>query len=205
MHYGHVGDFYTITVPSKMHSHNVRGEKNPKYDGTTTKQANDYLCDLWKCIRAKLDRVDLRLYGIRVTEPHHDAAPHWHLLLFMHPDDRMAIRSIIQSYAMREDGNEPGAAEHRFKCVEIDPHEVDAAGYVAKYIAKNIDGEFVDLDTYGEDAKTSAKRITAWANINGIRQFQFIGGPSVTLWRELRKLPESDQEDLEQFRQAADA
>jgi hypothetical protein len=202
---GDLGDFYTITTPSKMHSHSITGIKNPKYDNTTAKQANDYLCNVWACIRAKLDREKIKLYGIRVSEPHHDGTPHWHLLLFSSPEHRVRSREIIQQYAMQEDGKEAGAEKHRYKCVPIDPNKGDAAGYIAKYVAKNIDGEFIKTDSYGNDAKSSAQRITAWANLNGIRQFQFVGGPSVTLWRQLRRAEEQENQELEACRKVADA
>lgn len=202
---GDLGDFYTITTPSKMHSHSTSGIKNPKYNNTTSKQANDYLCNVWARIRAKLEREKIKVYGIRVSEPHHDATPHWHLLLFTSPENRVKTRDIIQHYAMLEDGQEAGAEKHRYKCVPIDPTKGDAAGYIAKYVAKNIDGEFIKTDSYGNEAKSSARRITAWANLHGIRQFQFIGGPSVTLWRQLRKAETQENQELEACRQVADA
>ncbi|WP_339722410.1 replication endonuclease [uncultured Paraglaciecola sp.] len=202
---GDVGDFYTITTPSKMHSHSTTGIKNYKYDNTTSKQANNYLCNVWARIRAKLEREQIKIYGIRVSEPHHDGTPHWHLLLFTAPEFRKRSREIIQHYAMQEDGKEAGAEKHRYKCVPIDPAKGDAAGYIAKYVAKNIDGEFIKTDSYGNEAKSSAQRITAWANLNGIRQFQFIGGPSVTLWRQLRRAEAQENQELEACRMAADA
>jgi hypothetical protein len=202
---GDSGDFYTITTPSKMHSHSTTGIKNAKYDNTTSKQANDYLCMVWARIRAKLEREQIKIYGIRVSEPHHDATPHWHLLLFTALEHRERSREIIQHYAMQEDSKEAGAEKHRYKCVPIDPTKVDAAGYIAKYVAKNIDGEFIKTDSYGNEAKSSAQRITAWANLNGIRQFQFIGGPSVTLWRQLRRAEIQENQELEACRKVADA
>jgi len=202
---GDLGDFYTIATPSKMHSHSTTGIKNSKYNNTTSKQANDYLCNVWARIRAKLEREQIKIYGIRVSEPHHDATPYWHLLLFTDPEHRERSREIIQHYAMQEDGKEAGAEKHRYKCVPIDPAKGDAAGYIAKYVAKNIDGEFIKTDSYGIEAKSSAQRITAWANLNGIRQFQFIGGPSVTLWRQLRRAEALDNQELKACRKVADA
>lgn len=65
--------------------------------------------------------------------------------------------------------------------------------YIAKYIAKNFDGEHVGEDLYGQDAVESATRIRTWASNWKIRQFQPIGGPSVTVWREARSFAGIEQ------------
>ncbi len=204
-HLGHVGEFYTLTTPSRMHTCLHSGFVNPNYDGTTVLQAHEYLVHLWALIRAELDRKDIRSYGFRVVEPHHDGTPHWHLLLFMPKKHRETVRRVMHHYALMDNGNEPGALKHRFKAEPIDPAKGSATGYIAKYISKNIDGYKLEQDLYGNDAASAAERITAWANTWGIRQFQQIGGPSVTVWRQLRKLDKSDDPDLENIRLSATA
>jgi hypothetical protein len=206
-HLGHVGEFYTITTPSRMHARLKRGGPNPKYDGTTPDQAHKYLTELFRCIRAKLHRNDLNVYGIRVVEPNHDGTPHWHLLLFMPAEQCEQVRSIFNDYSLRSDSKERGASRHRFTAKSIDPNKGSAAGYVAKYVAKNIDGDNLDTDLYGLDAKDSARAIDAWASTYNIRQFQFIGGPSVTVWRELRRLAsfEDTQHESDLMRSAIQA
>jgi hypothetical protein len=83
------------------------------------------------------------------------------------------------------------ATAHRCDFKKIDPEKGDAAGYLAKYITKAIDatdaGELVGQDLYGYDAGVSARRVEAWASRHRVRQFQQIGGPSVSAWRELRR------------------
>lgn len=201
----HAGEFYTLTTPSRMHACLHNGRTNPRFDGTTTLQAHEYLTHLWALIRAELNRQGVRPYGFRVVEPHHDGTPHWHLLLFMPHEQREVVREVIRRYALADSGDELGAQTHRFKAVAIDPAKGSAAGYIAKYIAKNIDGHDLEQDLYGNDAHEAAERITAWANTWGIRQFQQIGGPSVTVWRQLRRLEKTDDEELEAIRQTATA
>ena len=195
---GYVGDFYTLTAPSKFHSAHSGGGFVKTWMGNNPRECQQYLCKIWACARAKLKRQGLSVYGFRVAEPHHDGMPHWHMLLFMLPEHRDRIRNILREYALHEDGNEPGAVEHRFTVKEIDQQKGTATGYIAKYISKNIDGYALDNETdeeSGEDLKTMAKAVTAWASRWRIRQFQQIGGAPVTVWRELRRLRNTELPD----------
>lgn len=186
---GHEATFLTITCPSKYHrSYSTSGHENPKWGGFTPIEGQNYLNKLWQLIRSKLNRLGIRFYGFRVAEPQHDGTPHWHLLLFVEPDYYQPMIEIMREYAMKEDGEEKGAEQHRFTEVKIDPSKGSATGYIAKYISKNIDGSDLEEGFYGEDPLDAACRVDAWAACWGIRQFQQLGGCSVTVWRELRRL-----------------
>ncbi|EBK7544764.1 replication endonuclease, partial [Salmonella enterica] len=149
-------------------------------------------------IRAKLHREEIRIFGIRVAEPHHDGTPHWHMLMFMLPEDVERVRLIIRDYAWEEDRHElksDKAKKARFHAEAIDPEKGSATGYVAKYISKNIDGYALDGETddeSGELLKETAPAVSAWAARWHIRQFQFIGGAPVTVYRELRRLADTE-------------
>lgn len=190
---GHIAALYTITCPSRMHARRSKsGDANPKYDGTSPQEAQKHLTQIWARMRAKLNRDGLTYYGFRVVEPHHDGTPHWHLLIFMPKENLKSITNILRHYAMQQDSNEEGAAEHRFTVVKCDPKKGSATGYIAKYISKNIDGYGVEDDFYGKDAKDSSMRIVNWASTWAVRQFQQLGGPPVTLYRELRRIQGND-------------
>lgn len=187
--YGLSGMFYTITCPSRMHARmSATGEANQNYDGTSPRQAQKYLVKMWSLIRAKLVRMGIIFYGIRVAEPHHDATPHWHLLLFVAPEQADKLTAVLREYALRDSPDEDGADKHRFKVEKIEPAIGRATGYISKYISKSIDGYGLEEDLYGTEAITAAERIVAWASVWKIRQFQTVGGPPVTVWRELRRI-----------------
>lgn len=83
---------------------------------------------------------------------------------------------------------EPGAKLRRCDFKTIDWERGSAAGYIAKYVAKNIDGYKVEKDLYGNDAMETSARVEAWASTWNVRQFQQVGGPPVGPWRELRRV-----------------
>ncbi|WP_420253120.1 replication endonuclease [Klebsiella pneumoniae] len=195
---GYVGEFYTLTAPSKYHATTKAGYRNSKWNGASPSDTQSYLTGLWARIRAKLHREEIRIFGIRVAEPHHDGTPHWHMLMFMLPEDAERVRLIIRDYAWEEDLHElrsDKAKKARFHAEAIDPEKGSATGYVAKYISKNIDGYALDGETddeSGELLKETAPAVSAWAARWHIRQFQFIGGAPVTVYRELRRLADTE-------------
>ncbi|MGY3943744.1 replication endonuclease [Aeromonas tecta] len=221
----HVAIFLTFTCPSRFHSVHRNGSSNQKWldaGRPTVRAAQAWLVGCWDNIRKRADEAGIKPYGFRFAEPHHDGTPHWHAVLFMSTQQAKTYLQICRHYMMLDSGNEPGAKQHRFKVVFIDPRKGSACGYCSKYVAKNIDGFAVGKDhEAGKRAKAvdTAARVDAWKSDNRIRQFQQIGGPSVTAWREFRRLrTELDQENpmlqdltpeqhfaLENVRKAADA
>ena len=206
--YGHVGEFWTLTSASRFHAMRwIKKAKkavgNRKWNGFNPRQTQDHLCNVWARIRSALNRAGIRFYGFRVVEPHHDGTPHWHLLVFMRREHRAEARRICREYALMVDPNEKGARTVRFTAKAIDPSKGTAAGYIAKYVAKNVDGRGVhgalqmQDDETGLDFESGAERVRAWATTWGIRQFQQVGGPSVTVWRELRRLWSSLDDDAD--------
>lgn len=204
---GHVGLFVTMTCPSRMHAVTVgaggRPVPNRRYDGhSTPRTSQQWLRTTWARCRASLARQGVKVYGLRVAEPHHDATPHWHALLWCEDEAQArALEATVRKYWLREDGQEPGAIKNRVNVKRMTAG--GAAGYVAKYIAKSVGhhalAESLDV-AQGQLLTVEAgdvpghRRVDAWAATWGIRQFQAVGMPPVSVWRELRRVT-SDQVD----------
>ncbi|ATY79665.1 hypothetical protein CVS42_01645 [Aeromonas veronii] len=227
---GYVGLFFTWTAPSRFHPwKTVRSsqsggpdstEENPKHDGSSPRDAQHYISELWKRCRSALDRNLVKrgeflladpidYFGFRVVEPHHDGTPHWHLLIWVKPEHQHRLIGILQRYALSHDKGDLERKRHpdskklysditpRFDWKVMDKEKGGAVGYIVKYIAKNIDGYRVgdEGDLEAETAAAEgARRVRAWASLWGLRQFQPLKGPQVGIWRELRRLPGRLQE-----------
>lgn len=206
---GYQADFWTLTTPTRFHRFHGDGAVNRGWNESTPREASDYLSKVWAKVRAAFHREQIGAIGLRVAEPHHDGTPHWHFLVFIRPERREQARDIARRYALEMDGDEKGAKRHRFTAKKIDPKRGTAAGYVAKYIAKNIDGFALEQDEHGNKATEAAERVEAWAATWRIRQFQFFGlrFAPVSLWRELRRLDDVSAFDMgvESLRLAADS
>lgn len=204
----HIGIFATLTAPSRFHAQTIAGKRsvaNPKYAGDSPKQAQAWLTKTWARARAELARAGIKIYGLRVVEPHHDGCPHWHALLFAEAQQAEQAQAIIKKQWLKDDGGEVGAAKYRCQFKRLSSN--GAAAYVAKYISKSVGGSLdvgahIDHDEQGRPMQvnragfTGAQRVDAWASLWGIRQFQFIGLPSVGLWRELRRVGQDQIDDM---------
>lgn len=193
--------FVTVTCPSRCHATTADGHPNPKWDGSTIRDSSDYLVNVFfATVRRKLNRKKLRWYGVRVAEPHHDGTVHWHMMIFVRPEERETIISEMEKIAIREDREELGDdITPRFKQELITEEKGTPTGYIATYIGKNLDkgavkgndpktGKPLIDDESGLTMAESVERAVGWAGLHGVRQFQFFGIPSRQVWRELRRL-----------------
>jgi Bacteriophage replication gene A protein (GPA) len=195
---GLIGLFTTNTAPSRFHAAKHGGGINKKYDDSTPDMAQAWLNQTWARCRAQLHRQGVKIMGFRVAEPHHDGCPHWHMLIWVKPEQEKALRMALVDHWLRED--EFGAGRNRLKIKRM--IKGGAAGYVAKYIAKNINDNGIkhhedadEVPNYTLEAREDGEliinpsmRVEAWAACWRIRQFQAIGQPPVTVWRELRRV-----------------
>jgi hypothetical protein len=213
----HFGDESKSRLKGKERRHGNYGPTQPN----DAPAAQAWLCATWARTRSELARVKhgrwacraegcergrakylfgvgVPVFGFRVAEPHHDGCPHWHMLLWTAREFLPDLRRVMRSQWLKDHPEEWGASEHRFKSETM--RAGGAAGYIAKYIAKNIDDPEAVHDGDGQDDEwatgeqgrlfggAAAKRVEAWASTHFIRQFQAIGQPPVTVWRELRRI-----------------
>lgn len=190
---GDLCEFWTVTAPSRFHSQRITGavsDANPAFCGASPREAQNYISKVLARARAAWKRRGLRVFGLRTAEPHHDGTPHWHIICYGPAYDLRFARRLLRVYALRDSADEPGAKKHRFTAIKA-REGTRGAAYAAKYISKNINGEGMsgDIDhETGRRVTSAVQRVDAWAACWGIRQFQFFGCPSISIWRTLRKI-----------------
>ncbi len=109
----------------------------------------------------------------------------------------------------------PSAPRFTVEAIETAPRGEDgrrqggAAAYIAKYIAKNINGKGVEsliCEETGQIVSDMIHNVQTWKSTWGIRQFQFQGCDPITIYRELRRVRQSiEAEQLELIRQGAES
>lgn len=100
------GLFLTLTTPAQFHNSYKKGGFIGHWNGASPRDAQAYLNNVWQRIRAKLGREEIRWFGVRVAEPHHDGTPHWHLLLWVKPEEVLRVTDIFIRYAVKADMHE---------------------------------------------------------------------------------------------------
>lgn len=105
----YAGFFYTLTAPSKYHFN------ASTWNGASPKETQSYMCKVWARARAQLKRECIEYFGIRVVEPHADATPHWHLMLFAPPEQTRRLNQIIRQHFCKEDIQELMIRKQRAK------------------------------------------------------------------------------------------
>ena len=217
-----------ITLPNGK-TKTIENAKWVEAGRPTVREAQAYLQGVWSRIRADIARANINWFGFRIAEPHADGCPHWHLIMYAaseHVSQKSltidktiniqfgSIAEFAKNQALADSPEESGASKHRFTVEPIKDginpdtgNPYSATGYVAKYISKNIDGfgmdEEKDFDG-GGDITSNAKRVTAWASVHAIRQFQQFGGAPVGLWREVRRLYALYQREQESLNESGE-
>jgi hypothetical protein len=181
----------TLTAPPRFHPNPSVGRC--KWDGSSAKDTHNYVMSLWANVKRtfankgiKFNRGDA--FGLRVSEPHLDGCPHYHILMFYKKRDQEIIRSTFKSYFSWSE-----------KAIDFkmgDWEKGSPASYISKYISKNVSTASFTTTTKNENLEQVAsadsaatERIAAWRSSVGIRAFQFFGiNQCATKWNVIRSL-----------------
>ena len=152
--------FMTITLPSEYHEFKTTKQgnlvHNPKYDGTTPKEAVKVLTKMFAKLRQDRSLKDglfkeNRIY-FRVNEPHKDGTPHTHILMFV-PVDR--VQRVKKAFRRLFDG----------RGNNIQDDIKGSTAYIMKYINKTLPLSKKDKLTQKD------KYLNAWYSHNRVIRF----------------------------------
>ncbi|EAW9872495.1 replication endonuclease, partial [Salmonella enterica] len=200
----YVALFFTWTAPQQYHAWLETGRRNRKWNGASPRETQHYFTRTFKNFSTALTRRDIHIFGMHITESHHDGTPHWHGILFVRREQESTLRDVFEMYANAENcsANRAGkppeqSPQSQIMIKPVDRRTGSPTAYITKHICRNLEG----CAPGGRDKETGspwtelARHSAAWASLWGIKQFQFTGGPPVSVWRELRKLSDQKQAD----------
>jgi hypothetical protein len=149
--------FLTMTLPSEFHEMKTFNGKlvpNPKYNGTTPKEAVKILTKQFAKLRQDRSLKELtkaqRMY-YRVNEPHKDGTPHTHILLFIPKEQINRVETAFKRLFLQV-GN------------KFEKNIKSASSYIMKYINKT-------LPMSKEQISEKDKYINAWYVKHRVNRF----------------------------------
>lgn len=73
---------------------------DPVYDGSTIREAHQYIATGWKSILDRCRQAGFNTVGFRTCEPHQDATPHWHCIIFWQGQDHLDLicRQVLSQF-----------------------------------------------------------------------------------------------------------
>lgn len=150
--------FVTLTVPPRMHQNPSNGQD--KWDGSTPEDAKNFLQEKWELIRAILHDKKIDYYGIWSREPHKDATPHQHVLIYVHPDDvQNVIDSLFVHYKMRNEAVKENLTPNGYKVFHSEKcsaeSNMDIKVEDVSYMKRRLSGESIDNKKEGFQSPTS--------------------------------------------------
>ncbi|WCM64909.1 replication endonuclease [Vibrio parahaemolyticus] len=211
--------FITVTAPGEYHP-NPRSNRTSSWNKKNTKAAHQYLMSCWRAFGKAFAKkghsmTDSRFFGLRVTEPHKDGCPHWHMLCFYHPDLKDMLFKEKNGLFYSNFAHSKNAIDIEYEKTESSDGQriASAASYCFKYISKALSGDLEEIKTRNieqdvESTSNSIERIEAWRAATGIRAYQTFGVTSLsTVWNSMRKVSSStgqlqstcDEKQLKRF------
>lgn len=231
--FNYQGAMITLTTPSRFHAFSPNGHVNQKWlkaGKPTAQHGAEWLSHHWALVQSRLAKKNIKLFGFRFCEPHHDGTIHYHLAVWFKEHEQKTVLDTFRNVMLMEKEN--GALKHRFNYLLADRKNgaKGMIGYFLPYISKNTNGR--KLSSHDEissgnyesstvsgsdspvinsagDSKQSAvtpvDRVDTWKSSYRFRQFSQIGGPSVTVWREMRRIRNEFNKDSSMFKHLTQA
>jgi hypothetical protein len=176
-----------ITAPAQMHCNPTKGSSS--WDGTLPNEVARYFAEGWALVRARLAKFGITCSGFWTREAHQDATPHVNFFIIFRPGAyREVARAMKEVFGKNKRATNimQGDDERARKALEAKGQKPQSfATYAMKYFSKGFQAE-PDEDSEGEDVTASAF---------GYRRHGFFGLPSLTVWRELRRMQTCNSTD----------
>lgn len=215
--FGFQGGMFTLTTPSRFHAFSTNGQPNQKWlkaDKPTAQDGAQWLSHSWALVQSRLAKCGIKLFGFRFCEPHHDGTIHYHIAAWFNPCHKKTVIKTFQAVMLME--KEKGALKRRFNYLLADKEKgaKGMIGYFLPYISKNTNGrklsghdELAPVDPAASCEKDASPvdRVDSWKSSYRFRQFSQIGGPSVTAWREMRRIRSEFNKDSSMFKHLTQA
>jgi len=186
--------FVTLSLPPKFHRNPSKGRRGSWQQGQTPVAGIEELQHRWRLVRARLRKSGVDQLGLWTQEPHEDATPHRHLLIWTAPADVARLVAIYRSVFAEEREELEGGVAVNVK--RWDPKRAGkASSYVMKYLTKTFAGgeKQVDRKEGTERHLENAERVTAWRRgTPGKRSYDFFGlkAGAIGVWAKVASLRE---------------
>lgn len=167
--------FLTATCPASFHANPRFG--NCTWDGSTPRQASDYLSKKIDQLSKARSRYKLGDFGLWTKELHKDQCPHLHALLFVCPtkvDELIFHINRIFKHSEKSTTIETISAE---QAEQRGKKKASASTYVMKYLIKAI-----------QNPDSESLKVKAGCMIWGIRRYGFFGVErAISVWRKFNR------------------
>lgn len=164
------GYLITATLPPEFHPN------SEDWSGKTPEQGHEKLQNTWRNFQKKINKINIKLFGVRIQEAHKDGCPHWHILIFVDISNFQKIKTFITE---------------SFKKIKLDIKNIDfEKNKIANYLLKelNPNDQSTKNSNFTRFEINDAYRAT-WSR----RSVQFFDIPgSDSIWDLFRSLEDLD-------------
>ena len=180
---GYIALFTTFTCPAEFHSNPANGRNC--WDGSTPRQASDWLSARLVALNKDRERHDIQTLGMWCKEAHKDQCVHMHSMFFVRPDQADELITLIYKHYSHSD--------NAVRIVYISDEEAKKSGkkgaspasYITKYVIKSL-----------REKSDESMKNKAVARLWGYRMFGFFGRTKTMLWRTFDKFFNKEPHEL---------